>query len=251
MSLIHRNKRSKEEPVEPLSELQRDAQERTERVGRVNAVEAEEARAQQELQDNAARAFEQQQADKKRREEEQAKQNVIAEKERLKLVAQNNADAKAQAKREQDSYDLSQAYRNATSEEREAMNRRYVEESVQLAEKNRLWTQEQYEAQLAKEAQEQEKAHQDLLKRDREHRAALDRLAKEDAERAAEQVYANGNLPCEICGQPVRIGVPHHMSSDFRTRCVRDIAATLAAGIISPEYADQLRRERSAIATAK
>jgi hypothetical protein len=256
VSLIHRQKRTQKEteqeaqPVTetPMTEYAASLKDATEKRERWNAIEAQEAQQRKELVDNASRAFEQQQIDKAAREKEQADKNAVAEQERLKLKARNDAEAAERAKRERDNYEWSQAHKNMSETERLAMNAQANRELLATVERKRLESQTQHEAQLDKEAQEQEKAHQDLLKREREHRAALDRLAEEDAERAAEQVYANGNLPCEICGGLVRAGAAHHMSPDFKTRCVRDISATLAAGVISPEYADQLRRERSALA---
>ena len=260
MSLIHRQKRTQKEtkqeaqPVAetPITEYQRELSDAAEKRERWDAVEAEEARARKALQDNAERVYTQQQLAKEARAKEQAAAEAIAEKLRLEQVAKNNAEAETQAKRERENYEFVQFHRNASPEDRDEMNRRYVEESVALAEHNRLETQAQYDAQQRAEAEQIEHARREFRQREAAHQATVRNLKEAEERTAEQQIRTNGNINCEVCGQPVRPGAPWHMSADFKARCVRDIDATLDAGLITAEAAEELRKARAvAVAVAK
>lgn len=250
MSLIHR----KPVVVEPVPTLEQtksmqweaEQQEHAEKRARYHEIGQVEDKAQEERMAASQRASEQLLRDKEAKEQTQTDKDAIADKLRLALVAKNNAEAKAYATKEQEMHELHYKYHNATDAERAATNAKINAECVEVAKRNRAEAQERFEASQTTQAQQAEQARQVSLKRNSEHQAAVQRLAEVDAKRAADQVSANGFVQCEICNQPVRIGAPHHMSADFKTRCVRDIVATLSAGIISPEYAEELNKARTA-----
>jgi hypothetical protein len=237
-----------------LTQYQIDQADAAEKRARWNEMSNAEDSEKKKRLEESERAFAQQQRERAARENEQSEKNAIAETERLKLVAQRNAEAAELAKRERDNYEWAQERRNASPEERAETNRRYVEESSAAARKHQAEAQARHEAAKRAEAEQLAQARKEFRERQQVHDALLQSQREiEEQKRLNPDYEAQGgtHMTCPVCGQVgISKAMPFHKSADFSKTCYWDLPRCLSSQILTEAQVREIESQRSAV-TAK